>query len=386
MEKEILKYKLFYFFRYFGDALFYPFMSIYFVSKGLSERELGIVLAITPIVTVLANPFWNYIVKDSRISQVVLKIMSVIEGLLIIIIAKVSGFELFALLVSLIALICSPSLSIYDGFSATFTNTNKLNFTSLRIWGSIAYVIATTVAGLLILVMDFQYLFIISGVFFIFSALINAWIKPLEKPEESEKKPKRNFRALMKNRNFFKYLVFYTIVLGSVRVGDSFMSVYFTGSLGVGTAWWGILYSAFVFTEVLAFRFLIVHGNQYSEKKLIIIAAVLFAVRYVVIALDLPLPVILIASLLRGVSWGIIIDINIKYITKIVKTENITMALLIVTLLYSIYSGIGNILAGSFIENFGYSNFYILQTALILLGLVSFLVFTPKINIPQINE
>lgn len=385
MEKESLKYKLFYFFRYFGDALFYPFMSIYFVSKGLTEKELGVILAITPILTVIANPLWNYVVKDSLISQKVLKWMTVIEGILIIAIAEVSGFELFALLISLIALLCSPSLSITDGFSATYSNMRQLNFSSLRIWGSIAYVVATIIAGLLILVMDFEYLFILSGIFFLLTALIGLWIKPLEKAENAALKPKRDFRSLMKNVNFFKYLAFYTIVLGSVRVGDAFMSVYMTKEQGISSTWWGVLFSAFVFTEVLTFQYLIRHG-QLNEKKLIIIASALFGVRYLTIALNLPLPIIIAASLLRGISWGIILDTHFKYIIKIVKMENITTAILIVTLLYSIYSGVGNMLAGSFIEQFGYANFFILLTALILFGLASFLVFTPKINLPKTSE
>ena len=42
MVSETFKFKLFYFIRYFGDAFFYPFMSIYFIAMGVSSANLGI--------------------------------------------------------------------------------------------------------------------------------------------------------------------------------------------------------------------------------------------------------------------------------------------------------------------------------------------------------
>jgi K+-sensing histidine kinase KdpD len=90
--------------------------------------------------------------------------------------------------------------------------------------------------------------------------------------------------------------------------------------------------------------------------------------------------------MLRGLAWGIFIYTHIKYLVKIVRMENITMAILIVTLLYAILTGMGNLFAGWFISQYGYGYFFTLQTALIFLGLVFFLVFTPKINKIQTIE
>jgi len=384
MKSEIFKYKLFFFIRYFGDALFYPFMSIYFIAKGISEQQLGIILAITPIATVIVNPIWNYIVKDTRISQIVMRVMTLIEGVLIIAITQVSGFELYALLVCLIAMLCSPFISIQDGFSATFANENQIEFSSLRIYASIAYVIATAIAGFLILFLGYEFLFIISGVFFLITVFISWWIKPLDKAKDQSERPKRNFQALMRNKEFFKYLLFYTLIAGTIRIGDSFFGVYVTNDMGLNTNWWGIIYAAFVLLEVIVLRFLTLKGYQFSEKKLFLIANVLILFRYITYSLNLPLPIIIITTMLRGVSWGIYLYAHMKYIIKIVKMENITMAILIVTLLSSIYAGVGSVGAGWVINVFGYQVFYLVLTGLITIGLIAFLVFTPKVD--QINS
>ena len=156
MIQETFKFKLFYFVRYFGDAFFYPFMSLYFISKGVTEAQLGLILAITPIVTILVNPLWTFLAKDMRAIRFILKTMTLIEGILIITLTQVSGFEFYALIIGLIALLCSPFISIQDGFTATFANQNNISIHRLES-SSISYVIALVLAGIVVVYLGWQY-------------------------------------------------------------------------------------------------------------------------------------------------------------------------------------------------------------------------------------
>ncbi|MFA5289884.1 MAG: MFS transporter [Candidatus Izemoplasmatales bacterium] len=372
------KFQLFYFIRFFGDAFFYPFMSIYLMSKGLSEGQLGIVLAITPITTILANPLWNFLIKDMRTSRMVLKFMTLIEGVLIITLTQVSGFELYLLVITLIAFMCSPFIPIQDGFAATFANRQKIEYSSIRIYASIAYVIASALAGLLVGLVGYTALFIVSGSFFIATMFIVLWLKPVGEDPTKVDAPKRDIKKLLKNREFIKYLVFYVLVIGSVRIGDSFFGVYITESRGMGMVAYGILYSAFVLVEVWTMRFLMVKGLIVSEQKLMVFSTVLFALRFLCYGLNLPLSVIIIATLFRGLSWGIIIYAHIKFVMKIVSVENITTAIMILTLFFSIFTGVGNFIFGSVIEDHGYGWLFLGMMGMLVLGLGIFLAFTPK--------
>ncbi|MDD3123612.1 MAG: MFS transporter [Candidatus Izemoplasmatales bacterium] len=374
-----MKFKIFYFLRYFGDAFFYPFMSMYFISKGISEQNLGIILAITPITTILVNPFWNLIVKDMKVSRLILKIMTLLEGVLIIALTQVTGFELYALIVGLIAFFCSPFIYIQDGYTSTFTNIKKIEYSSIRIYASIAYVIASAIAGFVIQYIGYDIPFIIAGVFFIGTTLIAFWIKPIERELPPIEKKQRDFKALLKNKEFFKYLIFYTIVIGAVRIGDSFFGVFLMKESAFTLSGYGLLYSAFVFMEVLTLRYLMTKGTLFKERNLIIFASILFIIRFSTYALNLPLPVMILFTMFRGLSWGTIIYTNIKYIIKIVKVENVTTAILILTLAFSVFIGIGNFLSGTFIESHGYQLLYLVNLILIILGLIFFVIFTPKI-------
>jgi predicted MFS family arabinose efflux permease len=379
---ETSKFKLFYFIRFFGDAFFYPFMTIYFLHKGLTEDKLGILLAITPITTILVNPLWNYLVKDAKISRIVLQLMTIIEGIIIILVTRVNGFELIALLIGLIAFFCSPYVSIQDGFTATFCNKNGIEYSSIRIYASIAYVIATLIAGYLSQYFGYEVMFLTAGFFFALTAIITIWIRPIDsvKNQTDIEIPKRDFKSLIKNKNFYKYLVFYTLVLGAVRIGDSFFGMFITGNLGLSNVGYGWVYSAFVLVEVIALRYMTMKGNQFSEKKLIVFASITFIVRFLIYFLNVPLFVIIAATLLRGLGWGIVLYVHIKYVLAIVKVQNVTTAILIITLVFSIFIGIGNFVTGHFVKAFGYQWLYFILTCLITLGLVIFLIFTPKLQ------
>jgi len=353
-------------------------MSMYFLSKGISEQNLGIILAIVPITTILVNPFWNYIVKDMRISRLILKIMTLLEGIFIIAITQVNGIELYALMVGMIAFFCSPFINIQDGYTSTYTNTHKIEYSSIRIYASIAYVIASAIAGFIIQYVGYGLPFILSGVFFASTALIAFWIKPIEKNMPILETKQRDFKALVRNKEFYKYLIFYTIVIGAVRIGDSFFGVFLISESGLSLSGYGLLYSAFVFVEVVTLRYLTIKGALLKERNMILFASILFVVRFITYALNLPLSVIIIITMFRGVSWGTIIYMNIKYIIKIVKLENITTAILILTLFFSIFIGVGNYIFGYFIHIYGYNFLYMILTLLIVLGIVYFILFTPK--------
>ena len=273
MIQETFKFKLFYFVRYFGDAFFYPFMSLYFISKGVTEAQLGLILAITPIVTILVNPLWTFLAKDMRAIRFILKTMTLIEGILIITLTQVSGFEFYALIIGLIALLCSPFISIQDGFTATFANQNNIEYTSIRIQASISYVIALVLAGIVVVYLGYAILFSIAGGMFILTMLIVMWIKPFKEESQRQSAPKRDIKALLRNKEFYKYLVFYTLMIGAVRVGDSFFGVYMTSVKGLDTIQYGLLYAAFVLVEVIFIRILINKGQLISEKKLMIVSA-----------------------------------------------------------------------------------------------------------------
>jgi predicted MFS family arabinose efflux permease len=379
MDKEAVKYKLIYFIRYFGDALFSPFFAMYFVAKGLSAENLGIVLAISPITTLLANPFWSYVVKDLKTSRRVLKIMTLVQGILVIALTRISGFELIALVVALFAFFTSPYAGVLDGFTASFTHKNHLEYGPIRIYASIGYVIALSGAGYLIVYLGYDILFVTAGAFFLLASLLTFALRPTDQGETGvAPKTERNIKALFQNRNYLKFLLFYTLMMGSFLIGETFVGVYMTADRGLSIVGYGWVFCGFVFVEVLAMQYLNVHGSHFDEKKMFLVASLLFAIRYLAYAFSLPLPLLIAFSMLRGISAGIVIYAFIKYVVLVAGLSNVTAAILFISLSCSLFSGLGNFFAGEFLARFGFAHFYLLIAGLVLCGVLALAFLMPK--------
>ena len=168
-------------------------------------------------------------------------------------------------------------------------------------------------------------------------------------------------------------------MIGAVRVGDSFFGVYMTSVKGLDTIQYGLLYAAFVLDEVIFIRILINKGQLISEKKLMIVSA-LELFRFVAYSLIDDLVALAIITMLRGVAWGIFLFANVRYVVKIVKVENVTSAIMILTLTFSVFTAIGNFLFGKLLKTLDYSWLYLILAGIIGLGFAVILMFSPKTN------
>lgn len=377
---ETNKFRAMYFIRYFGDAFFSPFLATYLVTKGLASGQLGILLAITPIITIAANPFWNFLVKDMKVSRLVLKIMTVLEGILILVLTQSNLFETLAIAVALIAFVSSPFSAIEDGFTATYTNAHHLEFSTIRIYASIAYVLGLAMGGYFVRFLGYGWLFWTASGFFLLNGLITAWVKPLDSHAGGLPAPKRNFKSLVKNREFFKFLLYYTLANGSIRVGEAYFAVYLTEGRGVDIVVYGWIFSAMIVVEALTLMAFNRHGSDRGNRQWMIVGTVLFAVRFLSYGIDLPLPVVILLTLGRGVGSGIWLFVFIRYVIQIVGIGNVTSAILGISLSIAIFNGVGNLIGEQMISAWGYPTFYLIQTVLVGIGLTVFLVFPPIIK------
>ena len=79
------KIQLSYFFRYLGDALFYPFMSLYLLERGIKDDKLGIILGALPLIAIVANLFFSFIKINHKYDRLILMIMLLFEGFMVLV-------------------------------------------------------------------------------------------------------------------------------------------------------------------------------------------------------------------------------------------------------------------------------------------------------------
>lgn len=367
--KELTKYKINTTIRYFGDALFYPFFALYLINSGLTESKIGFVLSITPIIAIIANPIYSYICQDVKTTRKVLRIITVLEAFIIIAISFSNNFYLISGLVVLLALFGSSHYGLLDSLTAIYASEAKINYTNIRIFGSIAYIIATTLGGFVVQYLGFKFCFAIASTAFILSGFMYQVLKPIELNEEEQKKEKPRYQMLLKNKKYVFYALFYVVMIGTTVSGEAFFPTYLE-SRGITSNQYGLVYSFFVLFEVVTIIILNKYFKKANYHVLLAIYTILTTIRLLVNFLYLPVIVVVLFSAFRGIANAVVLFGGFHYIIKLVGEKTVTKAFMFMVLLQSIYVAIFNNINGNIIELHSYKTFYLVNMLISLLVMV----------------
>lgn len=148
MFKENNKYKLLTALRYLGDGFFYPFFALFLVTKGLAEARIGFILGISPLLAIIMNPIYSRICNNVKKLKTVLGIVSILEGIMILLIGFNSNFYLISALTLLMAIFGSCHYGLMDSLLAIYSDNTKQNYSGIRLFGTGAYIVATSVGAL----------------------------------------------------------------------------------------------------------------------------------------------------------------------------------------------------------------------------------------------
>ena len=374
--REYLYLKLMTFFRYFGDCLFYGYFYLYLKSRGLMESEIGLVTAITPVIGLLANPLWNSLSKNANSNRNIMRIITVLEGIFIILYTRVFSLELIALITALVAIVGTPFYNLHDGFTTTYAEVYHKNYNRIRSLGTLAYLSAILTAAVVLHLSNDNYnlLFTISGLIFISVTFWFFLIKPIDLTLiKEEKEVVRDYQKVLKNKQFWFYMSIYFILITIPVCADNYVSLYFTEHLNLSSSKWSLIYASMMVCEFVLL--LILSKLKIKSDYIWMIAGITYMLRSLLLSFDLPLPFLALAALLRGVSYAFLLHANIRMISKICGMENVTTALFILSIGITIIQTLSNYLFGNLIVLVGYPIFFLIIGLVGILGNIIHLIY-----------
>lgn len=381
IEKEYLLLRIMTFFRYFGDCLFYGYFYLFLQSRGLTESTIGMVSALTPIVALISNPLWSHISKNANHNRKIMMVITVLEGIAILVFTQVNVIELIALLTILVSFVGSPFYSLHDGFIGTFAKTYNKDYTKIRFLGGIAYFSATLVAALLLKLTNDNYnvLLFIGGSIFALISLFFIYIKPIDLSLTKDgEEVKRNYKAILKNKTFILYMIVFFLVNTVSFAADSFVGLYFTDYHNLSSSYWSLIFASFLLVEFFTMVILSRKSDKLNLNILWVVITILYPLRSLIFALNLPLPITIVAASLRGISYGMILVVNVRCIEKICGIENVTASLFLMAIFTAIVQALSSFVFGGLIEEIGYQLFFIVVSICGFSGMIINLIYQIK--------
>ncbi|MDE6241025.1 MAG: MFS transporter [Anaeroplasmataceae bacterium] len=366
--KNLTLCKILTFVRYFAEALFFPYISLYFHSKGLDVAQIGILIAAIPITSILCAPIYTKLCTNPKKTKLALMIMSFVEAFFIILLMLANNFAFSLIGIILISIISSSNYGMIDSLLTLIAEEENKRFTSIRIYGSTSYMLGVFISGVITKYTSYAVSFYIACGLFILVSVLYFFTRVPQHVEEEKEKPK--LKEIGTNKFFIGYIFFYVLLIGSMQVGDDFFSLYME-SKG-GGEYYNIVSFGFIGIEIITMFLL----NKFGEKlglKLFFISAILLVVRNIAHGIGgTSLWFIVGFQMLRGIIWAIALYLSSSFVSEILGYRLASQGIIVVMLGIQIFSAIFKFSGGYIIKSIGYSNFYLILLGFSILAFVYF--------------
>jgi len=317
IKKISAKFSLVYFSIFIVIGINAPFFPLWLSSKGFTERYIAIILATSVLTKLLANPFFAGLGDKygnrkipmlylSFISTIILFSLNIFNSLYLIAFMAITSWALFA-----------PLMPLTESLTTTAIKKYNFDYGNTRLWGSVSFIIIAFFGGIIIEKYGLKYVPILMtiGALFLFLSII---IMPTIPSLPARKKFSTS--ALLKNRNFFPFLLACGAIQSSHGIYYGFSTIYWK-SIGLSETVIGALWAEGVVFEIILLAYFYKFKNYTSPKIFIIIAGVMAIIRWTLMAYADTILFIALIQILHAFTFGLTHLAAINFISEVMPVR-----------------------------------------------------------------
>ena len=344
-------------FLYISVALYSPFLSAYYRQNGITSSQIGILMTVAPLASVIIQPFWAK--RSDESGKAKKYVCAIILGIIVSLYTFYLGhsFTTFLIASILLALFSTSVNPMIDAIVIRNANYFQYNFATIRMGGTVGYAVIVLLVGVYLRKNPSAQFFLASIGYLILLLLL------LRLPESENHQPIAIKKALpfwqqfklseiFVDKTIYFVLAFAFIYqLGASFLG-SFLGVY-TVELGYGQAQVGLLSCVQACSEIPVLLLIQKLSKKFGTLHLIAAATFLMGARLIT-ASGGSLLFLILAQAMQGITYMIVHFCCATYIASHAKEGKASQGQ---SVLYIVQTGIasilGNILGGKIIDRIG---------------------------------
>jgi len=292
----------FYFFYFASLGALIPYWGLYLKSLGFSVVEIGELVAIIMATKIIAPNIWGWIADHSGKRMRIVRIACLLATVSFAGVFLVKGYWMLALVMSLFSFFWNAALPQFEVTTLNHLGNETQRYSSIRLWGSIGFVVAVAVLGR---VFDHTGTGLLPAV--LVALFAGIWIASLLVPEHVDRHPvtdTTSLRQVLKSPVVLSFLLVGFLIQASHGPYYTFYSLYLSGygysETAIGQLWaWGVVAEIAVFLKMHAWL------PRFGARRLLLAVTLLTALRWVLIALFVEqLWILVFAQALHAASFG----------------------------------------------------------------------------------
>ncbi|CAA7620392.1 3-phenylpropionate MFS transporter [Magnetospirillum sp. UT-4] len=279
-----------------------PFWPLWLEAKGLTATEIGLVIASTFLVKVAVNPLVGHAVDrrgDRRKPMLVLALGATLAWTGF---AFAEGFwQILGVTIAAVGL-WSGIMPVGESLAMMVTQAQRLDYGRIRLWGSLAFIVAAVLVGrLLEVVSPLVLVWLIGGA--LGATALSCATLPDARAHHEEGTERPRLTPLLGSSVFLLFATASALNHASHTVYYGFATLSWKQA-GISDSTIGLLWSEGVLAEIVLFAFSGRAVARFGPAGLLLAAAGCGVARWLVLGLTASVPVLAMAQLLHAATFG----------------------------------------------------------------------------------
>ena len=360
-----------YFIYYAALAALVPFLALYYQELGLPGAQIGILLGISPLVSLLANPLWSGLADATHRHKAILTVTLLATVVIMAVLPSFTTLWPLFLAISIYSFFVAPVISLVDSATMTMLGDQKEKYGRLRVWGSVGWGLGVLFVG------GFLQRYGLKWSFWIFGGGMLLVLFPARRLTfdhvQSGSSFRQGMRKFLVNRRWIFFLAMTFIAGIGLSVYNNYLSVLMQ-SLGGSKSLTGIAITVATLSELPVMFFSGSLLRRLKTRGLFILAMAVTGIRCLLLGVAGSPAGVMAVQVLHGMTFAALLVSGVTY-----AAENAPPGLgataqgLFSSVLMGFGAAAGNLLGGILIERLNPTKMYGVIGGIVLVGLVVFL-------------
>lgn len=373
-----------YFWYYAAVGAFIPFAALYYRHLGFDGLQVGLLTALPSLGMAVLAPFVGALADSRNWHRFMLPLALLASGGVALAVAQPVTFVAIFPLIGLLAITTVPIPPLMDSYALTVAEGGRSSYGSMRVWGSLGYMVMTLAMGRFLgnelsPVLLYGYA----------TALIIAFTGTLRLPPLTERRAQPLVAGLgrvLHDRAFLLLLLVAYLVTSASALLGIYLGVHLE-DLGASSSLMGVAFSASALSEL---PFIAGAGwflRKIGPGRLLAMAMLVYAVRFAAVSVLEDPAWVVATQLLHGMSYGCYLTASVTLAHRIVgRGQAATAQSLLAAVSFGLGSITGALVGGAFLDSLGTPGIFRIGAAVMFATFLLYLAANRVVNLDRTTE
>ncbi|ENH97105.1 major facilitator superfamily protein [Gracilibacillus halophilus YIM-C55.5] len=352
-----------------NKGLILPFLPLFLTYRDFSSVEIGMIMGIAPMASIIAQPFFGYISDRYK----------TIKGLLILLYLAVmaisfsiffqTSFVVVFLSFILFHFVMSPVAPLLDSMAIKSLGKNRRgDYGKIRLWGSVGFASTAVLSGPVLDWIGIEKIYIVFWFLILVVIFLTCFLK--DQNHSSQPVTLTGVKEVFRTKPFMFFLFLCFLVIIPHRMNDTMLVLHLEG-LGASTLMIGLAWSLAAFSEVPVFYYLSSQVMKYNHLFLLGLIALFYSIRWILYATIDSAAWITFLQISQGITFGLFWLVALQTAVHFVPNHlRSTGQALLASTCFGLGGAVGGTLGGSVLDVFGSSSMYFVMAAFSSLAMI----------------